>query len=173
MIGHYFCHGLWTCIDVISCIYSLIRMGPQTQAKRLYTWPTLPQDPPASCLTWVYLGLGSVSAVASDRPQIQAIFTQALRRNDQTPDTHHTLCPVAFPRAPITPLDNTDRSGRQSVGGWRGRVKVPVRTDRFNQVRVSDRLYLKGSLKFLVKTLTLIFWCINFVCVLHPKLNGN
>lgn len=44
----------------------------------------------------VYLGLGSVSAVASDRPLIQVIFTQALRGNNQTPETHHTLSPVAF-----------------------------------------------------------------------------
>lgn len=87
-------------------------MAPNTQAN--YFTPDWPRLQILMCLcgmtesspTWVCLDLESVGAAASDRPQIPAIFTQALRRNDQTPETHHLLFPLAFSPAPITHSDN-------------------------------------------------------------------
>lgn len=77
----------------------------------------------------VYLGLGSVSAVASDRrPLIQVIFTQALRRkrpDPRNPSHTHTLPCGLFLHQYY--LDNMDRSRGQSAGGGRGSVKVTVK----------------------------------------------
>lgn len=64
--------------------------------------------------TRVSLGLGSVCAMASDRPQKQAIFTQAPRRKDQKPIT----CSLLWPSP--APIQITwSGLGDKSVGGWR------------------------------------------------------